>query len=209
MQVFVTGWLAEPYEEKGTGADDDQVLACRGTYLKGFCPIVPADITLCADPGEKQTHWSVCAWSAAGEGYIFDYGTTLSPADALIIAEERVWPAVDGQQVGVTQGLIDSGDFTSEIYDVCNRTSARICPSKGTGARDGSLIRSTKEVHGLRALLYLYSDYHAKVSLYISKLQKHLPPRLWLPQDACQELPARTHGPTVSASARWHTQGMA
>jgi hypothetical protein len=34
------------------------------------------------------------AWSAAGEGFIFDYGTTLSPADALIIAEERIWPAV-------------------------------------------------------------------------------------------------------------------
>ena len=67
LQVFVTGWLAEPYEEQGTGADDDQVLACRGTYLKGFCPIVPVDVTLCADPGEKQTHWSVCAWSSAGE----------------------------------------------------------------------------------------------------------------------------------------------
>ena len=98
-----------------------------------------------------------------------------------------MWPAVDGQQVAVTQGLIDSGDFTSEIYDLCNRTSVRICPSKGTGARDGRLIRSTKEAHGLFVLLYLYSDYHAKVTLYISKLQKHLAPRVWFPQDSDQE----------------------
>ena len=94
---------------------------------------------------------------------------------------------MDGQQAAVNQGLIDSGDFTSEIYDLCNRTSACICPSKGSGARSGRLINVTEAAHGLSKLLYIYSDYHAKVSLYISKLQKHLAPRIWFPQDSCQE----------------------
>ena len=65
----MNGWLAEPFEQVGSGAEDSDILACRGNYRKGVCPIEPVIITICAGPGQMMTHWTVCAWTAAGEGY--------------------------------------------------------------------------------------------------------------------------------------------
>jgi phage terminase large subunit GpA-like protein len=186
LQVFITGWLAEPYEEAGSGANDDQVYECRGTYLKGHCPIEPFTMTICADPGELQTHWSVAAWSETGECYIVDYGTVLGPEDIITLAEQRTWRTPSGDTVRVTEGLIDSGDFTERIYGVCNRSTVAICPSKGSGSRSGQLVRES-ELESLRCLLYTYSDFHLKVRLYVDKLAKKLAPRLWFPQDSDTE----------------------
>ena len=185
LQNFVNGWLAEPFEQDGTGATDDNILQCRGSHLKGTCPIEPLTITITADPGQTQTHWIAAGWTEAGECYVIDYGTVLAPEDLVPLINEKSWRAPSGKVEQISQGMVDSGDFTERIYGVCNYSGV-LYPSKGSGARDGQLVRAS-EVHGLNALLYTYSDYHSKVALYIDRLQKHLSPRVWLPADSDTE----------------------
>jgi phage terminase large subunit GpA-like protein len=115
IQNFANGWLAEPHEERGTGADDDDVLTCRGIYQRGVCPIEPEFVSICADPGQTQTHWSACAWTLEGEGYVIDYGRLLSPEDLLSLAAERRWQTPSGSVVQCDWALIDSGDFTERV----------------------------------------------------------------------------------------------
>lgn len=193
LQNFVNGWLAEPFEERGTGADDEDIISCRGIYQRGECPIEPAFVTLCADPGQQQTHWSAVAWTELGEGYVIDYGKVLAPEDLGHLSNSLKWETPSGKMVQAGAGLIDSGDFTERIYRICaeirNEDGIHIFyPSKGSGARDGRELVRAGNIDGQPTLmLYTYTDYHLKVSLYIDRLNKKLAPRFWFPMNADNE----------------------
>jgi hypothetical protein len=178
--------LALRWQERGSGAGDEEVLACRGQYLKGTCPIDnPAMVTLCADPGQDATHWSATAWAADGQCYVFDYGTVLAP-EALLDFETRRWKTPSGQEVRVEVGLVDSGDFTNRIYTLCARSGGMLLPSKGTGYSFGTW--SVGVAKGYEPMqLYTYVDYQAKVALYLEKIHRRKAPFLWFPADADDE----------------------
>jgi len=186
LRQFKQKRLAQPWEEIGTGAKDDEVLNTRGDYRQGLCPIAnPWFLTLCGDPGQNQTYWSVAAHSREGEIYIFDYGECLAPEDLLEIAG-RSWPCVEGADVSIQAGLVDSGDFTERIYDVCARGAGVLYPSKGSGGTFGTWAQTElKERPGM--LLYTYIDRAAKVSLYIERIAMQKPPLLRFPIDSTED----------------------
>jgi len=186
LQDFTNSTLALPWEERGSGVDDDDVLARRGKYLKGNCPIEePAMVTLCADPGQDMTHWSAAAWSKDGQCHVFDYGTVLAP-EALLEFESQRWETPSGKPVRVEVGLVDSGDFTNRIYELCARSKGMLLPSKGTAFSFGTWSVGTAK--GYEPMqLYTYVDYQAKVALYLEKIHRRKAPFLWFPADADDE----------------------
>jgi phage terminase large subunit GpA-like protein len=170
--------------------DSDVRSMVSPTYNLKTCPIDPIFVSMCADPGERMTHWSIMAWSESGEGYIIDYGTTLSAANLLTISEKFEYPILGtGRVAKVNKGLIDSGDFAEEIYHVCyNSSSETFSPSKGSGAGTGGKnwhAQPLKEYGGI--ILYTYLDYQAKTELYFRKISKKAKPRIYFPADSSDE----------------------
>jgi hypothetical protein len=185
LRQFMQKRLAKPWQDQGSGAKDEEVLRVRSDYRQGFCPIEkPWFVTLCSDPGQNQTHWSVAAHKQDGEIYIFDYGEVLAPEDILQLAA-KPWAGVGGEYF-VQAGLVDSGDFTERIYDLCAASNGILYPSKGSGGTMGTWNQSElKERGGL--MLYTYVDRAAKVSLYIDRIALLKPPRLHFPMDSTEE----------------------
>lgn len=187
LRQFRQKRLAQPWEDQGAGAKDEEVLRVRSDYRTGVCPVAePWFVTMCADPGQAQTHWSVAAHTREGEIWVFDYGECLAPEDLMNIAG-RAWPISEGDgQVSVQAGLVDSGDFTERIYGVCVASRGTLFPAKGSGGTFGTWTQTElKERSGL--MLYTYVDRAAKVSLYIDRIALLKPPRLHFPMDATED----------------------
>lgn len=187
LRQFKQKRLAQPWEDQGGGARDEEVLRVRSDYRQGVCPVAePWFVTLTADPGQAKTHWSVAAHERGGQIWVFDYGECLAPEDLLHVGGKD-WPIEGGQaRARVQAGLVDSGDFTERIYDVCAMSHSILYPAKGSGGTFGTWTQSElKERGGL--LLYTFIDRAAKVSLYIERIALLKPPRLHFPMDATED----------------------
>ena len=169
---------------------EEAILDLRAGYrLREIPPEVtagdsPAILTLCADPGEKQTHWSVEARNDQGESWVIDYGTVLSVEDLIseefLAARRYQLPGAD-QLVSPMAGLIDSGFLTERVYGVCAKSSGLYYPSKGSESTFGNY--AVTSIKGLNILLYTYGDFAWKTHLYLERIKKRLPPHLYLPSD--------------------------
>lgn len=182
LQDFHNNYLAKPYSHNIASIKEDKLLALRGDHRLHTCPFDPILVTLCADPGEKQTHWSVEARQRDGTTAVLDYGTVLAPEDLLKIAQ-RTYPITGtDKHAHIHTGLIDSGYSTERIYALCAASGGKLLPSKGSTAAFGTwtTFRPTGYDH---LTGYTYVDFTAKCSLYIEAIAKRLPPLLIWPAD--------------------------
>ena len=198
LKQFQMKRAAEPWEEEYSKIDDSSVLSLRSdSYKKGECPIDPVLVAMFADPGQDATHWNVSAWAASGERYIIDYGICLGIDDLTPLALSLEYPIKGTDEyVMITGGLIDSGDFTEDVYECCLRSvqedakgskTLLFFPSKGSAAFEG--IKPWKETKlaeygGLP--LFIYVDRYAKDDLYGRKIGLKESPRLYFPSDASE-----------------------
>jgi phage terminase large subunit GpA-like protein len=188
LKKFTMKRAARVWEVSHTRVTDADVTSMRtDEYAMKQCPIDPALVTLCSDVGEKRTHWSVQAWAKDGTSYVIDHGTVLGPEDLLMLIPTLNYPIKGTDRFAqVQQGLIDSGDFTELVYNVCLRSNGTLYPSKGSGAQIGTYRESRLDNYG-GLPLYLYSDYQAKCALYESKIAKKDAPRLFFASDVGEE----------------------
>jgi phage terminase large subunit GpA-like protein len=186
MHDFYNNFLGLPWENRAAQVKEDSILALRDpSYKLRELPVEPIVLTLCADPGERQTHWTVEARIASGESWLIDYGTVLSIED-LISANfiaERVY--YFGEKKFVPRfGFVDSGWSTERVYSICAAAPAhlRLIPTKGSTAAFGTWSESP--INGYPTLrLLTYVDLWAKDELYINRINKRLAPLLHIPQD--------------------------
>jgi phage terminase large subunit GpA-like protein len=185
---FLQKRMAQRWEDRTAHVSNDAVVAMRDpSYKRGQMPINPALVTLCADPGQMQTHWSVQAWTAEGEAYVIDYGTTFAIEDLIPLASRMEWKAEGRDEpVRVMCGLVDSGDFTERVYATCARSVGVFFPSKGSAAQAGTWDASHLSDYPT-LVLYRYVDFSAKVALYIERIAKKSPPLLHFPVDAGED----------------------
>jgi phage terminase large subunit GpA-like protein len=179
-----------PFENRAASVKEDAILELRVGYRLREIPDEvtadgsPAILTLCADPGEKQTHWSVEARNDQGESWVVDYGTVLSVEDLIspeFLAARRYQLPGSDEIVAPVAGLIDSGFLTERVYSVCAKSGGLYYPSKGSESTFGNYAVTT--IKGLNILLYTYGDFAWKTHLYLERIKKRLPPRLHLPED--------------------------
>ena len=186
MHDFNNGFLGIPFEHRAAVVKEDAVLALRTPgHRIGTLPIDPALLSICADVGEKETHWSVEARNAAGESWVIDYGTVLAIEDLIseTFLDQRRYKLPNSEEtISPEVGLIDSGDFTERVYAVCAASGGLFFPSKGSPSSFGTWSQS--HVKGYPHLvLYTYTDFTAKVSLYLECINRRLPPLLHWPED--------------------------
>lgn len=177
---------ARRWEEKGTGATDESVLACRGNYMRGSCPIEPLVITISADVGQDTSHWVCQAWAADGASYVLQYGTVTGVDDLEEVVGGLSFKTPEGRDVAPVGGMIDSGFNTNAVYRFCNASGGFFFPAKGSGANFGSISESVlKEYPTLP--LYTVNEFASKVSLFLDRIEKRKPPFFSFPMDADEE----------------------
>ncbi|MFZ4597811.1 MAG: terminase gpA endonuclease subunit [Terrimicrobiaceae bacterium] len=188
MHDFYNNFLGLPWENRAAQVKEDAVLQLRDpSYTVGQLPIDPVIITLCADPGQTETHWTAEARLSTGESYVIDYGTVLAIED--LLSDEFL--AARKYSFGETThsprfGLIDSGYNTERVYALCARSGGLFMPSKGSTASFGTWTQSTVNAYpSLRLVTYV--DYTAKTELYLERINKKLPPLLHFPSDSSKE----------------------
>jgi phage terminase large subunit GpA-like protein len=190
LHDFYNNFLGLPWENRAAQVKEDAVLSLRDpAYRTGQIPpgIEPVVLTLCADPGERATHWTVEARIQSGESWVLDYGTVLAIED-LVSSEflaARRYPCGD-QILSPRFGLIDSGWSAERVYSVCARSSGLYMPSKGSTAAFGTWNQSAVQSYPTLRLV-TYVDHTAKLELYLERINKKMPPLLHLPADASTE----------------------
>lgn len=178
---------ARRWEEQGSGASEQAILACRNSgYRRGGCPVEPVLLTMCADVGQNVSHWSTMAWATNGEGYVIDYGTMTAPEDIIAIAEGQVFKTPSGNTATVSNGLIDSGFNASAVYRICAMSGGTFFPAKGSKATSGTIGASVLKDYPTMPL-YTINEFYSKVALFIDKIEKRRAPFLHFPADADDE----------------------
>ena len=130
LQNFVNSWLAEPWEDKKTEMSKSMVLD-RQTEIKEF--VVPPwakIITGGVDVQRSSFYWTIRAWG--------DHMTSQNIAHGQYASREEVedimnleFKKEDGTPMIVNLVLIDSGDQTDTVYDICADNSEWALPVKG------------------------------------------------------------------------------
>ena len=194
MHDFYNNFLGLPFENRAATVKEEAVLLLRdNSYRVGTLPIDPVILTICADPGQDETHWTVEARIPSGESWVIDYGTVLAIEDLISPAflEQRKYTFGD-RTFSPRFGLIDSGWSTERIYNMCARSAGLWMPAKGSTASFGTWTQSAIPAYPTLRLV-TYIDYTAKLELYIERINKQMPPPLHFPGDSAQ---AFVHGHT-------------
>lgn len=183
LRDYYNGDLGKPWEERLIEVKERHLLLLKDNYLTGQIPERPLFVGVFSDVGQNMTHWAAVAFYRTGALRVIDYGTVMQAADVVRIAKERTWPVEGGGRMRATCGLMDSGDFTKHVYDVCFSSGGLILPSKGVSSDGGVPFAKTElKTHGGMPL-FKYRDHDAKNDLYERRIEKMGDPRLFLPSD--------------------------
>lgn len=201
MKQFIQKRNARRWSVQGNGATDAEVLACRGEFIKGSCPIDPVAITISADVGQDTSHWSTTAWAATGACYVLDYGTVTSVDDLIEVAEGQRYKTPSGAEISPIGGLVDSGFNANAVYRMCSMSGGFFYPAKGSGASFGSIGESVLKEYPTMPL-YTVNEFASKVSLFIDRISKHKAPFLIFPKDASEEFLHSFMGQKIVTSSK-------
>lgn len=193
LQNLYNHELAKPWTEIDLKLKDEELWSCRAegdlAYVRGQVPQKPGFLFAASDPGGSTTHWMVGMIDAEENIWVVDWGTVLTIED--LLKERPKWSyaragALDRKMVPRV-GLVDSGDFTSEVYKMCQRSGGFWWPSKGSEATSGEWGQSKLDAYkGL--MLYTYVDKVAKDELYDLRIQRRRGRRVFFPADATADL---------------------
>lgn len=177
---------ARRWIEQGNGATDDQVLACRGEYHKGRCPIDPVALTVSADVGQDTTHYTVTAWQLDMTCHVIDYGTVVAVEDLLDLAGTLQYQTPSGKTVLPIGGMIDSGYNAEGVYKVCHLSGGYFFPVRGSNASFGTGGETVLKDYP-NMPLYTLGEYASKMALFDDRIAKRKPPFLYFPLDSSEE----------------------
>lgn len=211
LQTLYNSWLALPWEEMERNIKDDHVWACRAegdmAYMKGQIPVESGTVAIFADPGQAQTHWVAEVIDREENVWVIDWGTVLGINDLLDLRKNITWPFRNNLKMkrGPQMGLCDSGDWTTDVYDMCARSEGFWWPSKGSDVSFGHWNKVQVKAYP-SLMLYTFSDHVIKNDLYDRRIFQKKGSRLMLPSDAGPELVAGLSGQqrlNVNGNSRW------
>ena len=143
LKNFVTETLGEVWVQKsGAVAASELAEHLRGSHSLKECPSESAFIVTTADVGysgeDMLFHWMVQAWARGAQGAIVDFG---------LIAGKSKWMEFLSREypiIGSTMKLpvkdfpigLDSGKFTTEVYELVDQMGHRAVAMKGDSRTD-------------------------------------------------------------------------
>lgn len=176
LQDFTNSTMAMPWEQIESSIGEQHILALRGDYQRGTCPIEPRVIVTCADIGQDKQHWVTTAFTEDGSSFVLDYGTTLAIEDLLEDSPRRKYKTPSGAEVSPECGLLDSGFATFRVYAACQASAGFYHPAKGSGATFGSKISRTTIPDFAGIVLYTFVDHAIKTELFTDRIRNGKPP---------------------------------
>lgn len=183
-QDFMNSWAASPYVRYSIKVGDEHVESRVGQLARGVLPQGYCYIVVTYDPGQSATHWVATAVGAGGEMWVVDYGTILNFATDPLTGQEGIASHFESLSWGGVRpdfGLADSGDWTEQVYQECDRLGGVVMPTKGSNAT-GSWGRTALKLHPLLDL-YVYNDTALKRELYGKIIAEGALAQLHLPAD--------------------------
>ncbi len=128
---FINSWLAEPWEQVSTSADDDKVLKHTAAYTQGVVPDGTMMITGGVDVQRTCCYYTIRAWGINRRSWNIDHGCVQTFDDIREIMD-RPYHDLNGNTFFINLCLIDSGDRTDEVYDFCYINQGLFSPLKGS-----------------------------------------------------------------------------
>lgn len=151
LQNFTNSWLAEPWEQAVVKTTADLVLERRTELPEWALPAWTQLLTGGVDVQEGSFYWTVRAWGAEMTSQTVAHGQALSFAQVARVMNRAFFKA-DGGQLLVSLCLVDSGDQTDLVYELCCQNAEWALPCKGVPSLQGGSFRiSTVNKAGSRA----------------------------------------------------------
>jgi len=143
LKNFVTETLGEVWVQKsGSVAVSELAEHLRGEHTLKECPGDTAFLVTTADVGysgdDMLFHWMVQAWARGAQGAVVDFGLTVGKAKFLE-SLDRTYPVIgSGLRLPVKDFPIglDSGKFTTEVYELVDQIGGRAIAMKGDSRTD-------------------------------------------------------------------------
>lgn len=187
LQNYYNSWLALPWSQLAYNITEKHILALKGDHARRVLPSKPALLILTADPGEKATHWAVCAVMPNHDLLYIDWGSLISEKQLLsaeFLTSIKYYIAGTNEFLMPKFGLMDSGWNTEECYDLCEKSGGFIWPVKGNETATTGTWNETKAASRPALKLYAYNDTQLKDEFYGRRIQKKKGPRIIIPHDA-------------------------
>ena len=165
MEAYQTEYQNDPPAEESIeslGLTAAKVQSRIGVHVQGECASTTELRTIGLDLGDRNSHWTDCAWEGAAIGSVVDYGimeTNLASGadekavELALLASLEVWADEVALKVNPLLVLIDSGSgrgHAQAVYEFCRRRGAPFFPSKGW---DSGRFRLPKKQEGKEPFL--------------------------------------------------------
>lgn len=150
LQNFVNSWLAEPWEDTKLKTSAELVMERRTELAEFVLPEWTQLLTAGVDVQESSLYWVIRAWGVDMTSQNVAYGQALSFAEVARVMNLE-YAKASGEKMLVNLALVDSGDQTDEVYELCLVNSDWALPCKGVPAMQSHYRISTVNKAGSRA----------------------------------------------------------
>lgn len=131
LQNFVNSWLAEPWEDTKVKTNADVVLERQTDLPELWLPEWTKLLTAGVDVQETSLYYTIRAWGDMLTSQNIAHGQVTSFGMIEDIMN-RYYSMPDGEERIVDLCLIDSGDDTDTVYELCIGREDWLLPSKGS-----------------------------------------------------------------------------
>lgn len=143
LKNFVTETLGEVWVQKsGAVAASELAEHLKGEHSLKECPKDTAFLVTAADVGYSNDdmlfHWMVQAWARGGQGAVVDFGLIVGKSKWLEFQSREYPVAESGLLLPVKEFLVgmDSGKFSTEVYELVSQMGGRAVAMKGDSRTD-------------------------------------------------------------------------
>ena len=150
-QNFANSWGAEPWEQAAVKTTADLVLARRTDVPEFVLPEWTRLLTGGVDVQEGSFYWTIRAWGAEMTSQNVAHGQALTFAGVARMMN-LPYAKASGERMLVSLALVDSGDQTDMVYELCWQNADWALPCKGVAPMRGNSFQiSTINKTGSRA----------------------------------------------------------
>ena len=189
LQNFVNSWLAEPWEDTRLKTSSELVLECQTDTEEFIVPDWAELLTGGIDVQENCVYWTIRAWG--------DHMTSQNIAHGQYASREEVEDVMnlefkkeDGTPMIVNLVLIDSGDQTDTVYDICADNSEWALPVKGankelmTHYKISTVNKANSKANGMRLVTVDGDKYKDMIA---ARLRRRQGRGAWMVYAGCDE----------------------
>lgn len=185
-QNFANSWLAEPWENAKIRTTADLVLERRTDVPESVLPEWAQLLTGGVDVQEGSFYWTIRAWGPDMTSQNIAHGQALTFAEVSRVMNLPYFKA-SGERLLVDLALVDSGDQTDMVYELCLLNSDWATACKGVAAmqphyRISTVNKPESQAHGIQLVLVDGGKYKDMIA---ARMRRPNGPGSWMVHKGC------------------------